>query len=123
MAFVAGTVFIRSARGGSCSKTTAGQQFLGMRRSLSVRIASARRTGTITTMSGPSPPPINLPSGALLGIASIMAIATIGCIFELSSGHPQLGTALTSGILAVCAPGFVFLYYAAIKKGQAESEE
>jgi len=30
---------------------------------------------------------------------------------------------LTTAILTVCVPGFLFLFYAAIKKGQAEERE
>ncbi|AHB88324.1 membrane protein [Thermosynechococcus sp. NK55a] len=43
----------------------------------------------------------------LLG-ACVAAIATVGCIFELSSGEAQLGTVPTTVILLLSAPlGFV----------------
>lgn len=40
-----------------------------------------------------------------------------------TQGKPQYGASLTSAILAVCLPGFIFLFYAAIKKGQSEEQE
>lgn len=64
-----------------------------------------------------------LPAGVLLGASSILAIASVGCLFELGSGHPQYGTGLTAGILAGAGPGFVVLFAQAIKKGRAEAEE
>lgn len=67
--------------------------------------------------------PVNLPSGLLLAVSSVLAIASVGCVFELSSGHPQYGVPLTTGILAFSLPGFLALFYAAIRKGQAEAEE
>eukprot|EP00871_Galdieria_phlegrea_P003051 jgi/Galph1/3747/GphlegSOOS_G2414.1 len=70
----------------------------------------------------PSPkPPINLPSGLLLATSCFLAIATVGSIFELSSGHPQYGSELTTIILTVALPGFLFLFYAAIQKAREHS--
>lgn len=66
-------------------------------------------------------PPINAPSGFLLLSSSVLAIATVGCVFELTGGHPTYGPNLTSAILAVSLPGFLFLFYAAIRKGQQEA--
>lgn len=66
-------------------------------------------------------PPVNLPSSVLLLSSSILAIAAIGCVFELSGGHPSLGSTRTFTILAVSLPGFLFLFYAAIRKGQQEA--
>lgn len=66
-------------------------------------------------------PPINLPSAVLLGTSSLLAIAAVGCVFELTGGHPTLGSSTTSAILAVSLPGFLFLFYAAIRKGQQEA--
>lgn len=71
--------------------------------------------------SPPPPPPINLPSTTLLLTSCVLAIASVGCVFELSSGHPTYGQTLTSAILAVSLPGFLFLFYAAIRKGQQEA--
>ncbi len=67
--------------------------------------------------------PINAPSGVLLAVSSILAIASVGCVFELAGGHPQYGQSLTAGILVVSFPLFLGLFYAAIRKGQAEAEE
>uniref|UniRef100_A0A7S1EUA5 Uncharacterized protein n=1 Tax=Timspurckia oligopyrenoides TaxID=708627 RepID=A0A7S1EUA5_9RHOD len=84
------------------------------------RVASNR----ITMQSSPPPnPPINLPSYVLLLSSSFLAIASIGCIFELASGTPQYGTTTTSAILLFSFPSFAFLFYAALQKGKAESEE
>lgn len=74
------------------------------------------------TMAAEGGAPINLPSGVLLLASSVLAIACVGCVFELSGGHPQYGTPFTAGVLAVSAPAFAFLYYAAIKRGQLEAE-
>jgi hypothetical protein len=63
-----------------------------------------------------------VPSGVLLLISSVLAIASVGCIFELSGGHPQYGNAVTASILAVSLPGFLYLFAAAIRKGQEEAE-
>ncbi|KAJ8903932.1 hypothetical protein NDN08_000463 [Rhodosorus marinus] len=93
---------------------------LALGRSARSRIVVGARSFSMNT--GGSPPPVNLPSSALLGLSSILAIATIGCIFELSSGHPQYGTPITVGILALSAPGFLFFYYAAIKKVKSEQQ-
>lgn len=66
-------------------------------------------------------PPINAPSGLLLLTSSVLAIACVGCVFELSGGHPTYGPTTTAGILAVSLPGFLFLFYSAIRKGQQEA--
>lgn len=66
-------------------------------------------------------PPINAPSVVLLLSSSVLAIASIGCVFELSSGHPTYGSTFTSVVLAISLPSFLFLYYAAIRKGQQEA--
>lgn len=42
---------------------------------------------------------------------------------RVAQGKPQYGATLTSAILALCLPGFLFLFYAAIKKGQSEEQE
>ncbi|EME27153.1 hypothetical protein Gasu_52560 isoform 1 [Galdieria sulphuraria] len=68
-----------------------------------------------------SKPPLNVPSGILLGVSCVLAIAFVGSIFELSSGHPQYGRELTSVILVSSLPSFLFLFYAAIQKGKDES--
>lgn len=66
-------------------------------------------------------PPINAPSGVLLLLSSVLAIAFIGSVFELTGGHPTYGTTFTSGVLVISLPGFLFLFYSAIRKGQQEA--
>lgn len=66
-------------------------------------------------------PPINAPSSVLLLTSSVLAIATIGCMFELGGGHPTYGKGITTGILVASLPGFLFFFYAAIRKGQQEA--
>ncbi|MBP0028047.1 hypothetical protein, partial [Roseofilum sp. Guam] len=43
-------------------------------------------------------------SGLLLALCCIAAIAATGCIFELSSGTPDLGFSTTRIILAIVRP-------------------
>jgi hypothetical protein len=50
----------------------------------------------------------------LLG-ASISAIAAVGSVFELSSGNPELGMAVTGSILAATIPLTVVLFLTAVK--------
>ena len=50
----------------------------------------------------------------LLG-SSISAIAAVGSVFELTSGHPEWGTLVTGGILAVSIPLTAFLFMTAVK--------
>jgi hypothetical protein len=82
----------------------------------------ARRQPTIFACAkGPSKT-LPVPSGVLLLISSVLAIASVGCIFELSGGHPQYGNTITASILVVSLPGFLYLFAAAIRKGQEEAE-
>lgn len=67
--------------------------------------------------------PINLPSGVLLLSSSVLAIASIGCVFELSSGHPTNGVPFTAAVLTFSLPTFLFLFYSAVRKGQLEALE
>ena len=55
-------------------------------------------------------------SALFLGASCVAAIAAVGSIFELSSGEPQLGSLVTSIILAVSVPLGGFLFYAAVKE-------
>ncbi len=55
-----------------------------------------------------------LSSLCLLG-ACISAIAAVGSVFELSSGTPELGVSITSGILAVSIPLCTGLFYIAVR--------
>ncbi len=59
-------------------------------------------------------------SGLLLAIACIAAIATVGSVFELASGTPELGTTFTSAILALSIPVGGFSFYAAVTSANAD---
>lgn len=65
--------------------------------------------------------PINAPSFVLLLTSSVLAIASIGCVFELSGGQPTYGPTVTYAILAFSLPGFLYTFYAAVRKGQQEA--
>ncbi|CAN0125421.1 unnamed protein product [Pylaiella littoralis] len=67
--------------------------------------------------------PIPLPSYLLLVLATVASIAFTGSIFEVTGGHPELGYTATYIIGTLSLPSFIFLFYAAIKKGKAEVEE
>ncbi|NJL39339.1 MAG: hypothetical protein HC840_15245 [Leptolyngbyaceae cyanobacterium RM2_2_4] len=58
-------------------------------------------------------------SSLFLGGSCVAAIAAVGSIFELSSGTPQLGTLLTSIILALSIPAVGLLFYAAVRDARA----
>ncbi|MBD1871434.1 hypothetical protein H6F88_14670 [Oculatella sp. FACHB-28] len=58
-------------------------------------------------------------SSVFLGGSCVAAIAAVGSIFELSSGTPQLGTLLTSIILALSTPAVGLLFYAAVRDARA----
>ena len=53
----------------------------------------------------------------LLG-ASISAIAAVGSVFELSSGAPELGIAVTGSILAAAIPLTVVFFITAVKNSR-----
>jgi hypothetical protein len=44
-------------------------------------------------------------------------------VFELTGGNPQYGSAVTAAIAAVSIPLCLFLFYASVKKAQAETDE
>ena len=46
-----------------------------------------------------------------------------GSIFDLIAGAPKLGFGITASIALVGFPSFIFLFYAALLKGAAETEE
>jgi hypothetical protein len=51
-------------------------------------------------------------------------IIDIGSLFELGNVNgPALGFAPTAALAALCLPAAIFLFYAAILKGQAETEQ
>ena len=58
-------------------------------------------------------------SGVLLGGSCVAAIAAVGSIFELSSGHPQLGSLTTGVILVLTVPLTVIFFYAAVQDARA----
>jgi hypothetical protein len=58
-------------------------------------------------------------SGLLLAGSCVAAIAAVGCIFELSSGQPQLGGTITGIILALAVPFTGVFFYAAVKDARA----
>ena len=54
-------------------------------------------------------------SGLFLGGCCISAIASVGSIFELASGTPDLGSLNTSIILVLSVPLTVFCFFAAVR--------
>mmetsp|Transcript_1429 Transcript_1429/g.3226 ORF Transcript_1429/g.3226 Transcript_1429/m.3226 type:complete len:172 (-) Transcript_1429:474-989(-) len=67
--------------------------------------------------------PINLPSPILLSSSMVLAIAATGSFFELFGPNPKFGFGPTAAIAAIGLPSCLFLFYAAILKGMAETEE
>lgn len=57
-------------------------------------------------------------SGLFLAIACIAAIAAVGSVFELTSGDPDLGSTVTTAILAICIPVTGASFFAAIKSAR-----
>ncbi|WP_287129345.1 hypothetical protein [Candidatus Cyanaurora vandensis] len=53
-----------------------------------------------------------------LGGACIMAIAAVGCVFELAFGNPKFGTIATVLIFLVSSPATVYLFGTAVKEGR-----
>ena len=58
-------------------------------------------------------------SGIFLLGSCIAAIAAVGCIFELSSGQPELGQSLTTGIFVGSLPLTGLLFWAAVQDTRA----
>ncbi|XFA72807.1 hypothetical protein RYO59_001037 [Thermosynechococcaceae cyanobacterium Okahandja] len=50
--------------------------------------------------------------------ACVAAIATVGCLFELSSGEAQLGAPLTTGILVLSVPLGLGCFVTAVRLGR-----
>ncbi|BBD56433.1 MULTISPECIES: hypothetical protein [Planktothrix] len=66
---------------------------------------------------------VGTPKSMVLLLGScIAAIASVGSVFELSSGNPELGSLTTSVILALSIPLSVFLFFAAVKDAQMNQE-
>ncbi len=61
-------------------------------------------------------------SQLLLGLSIIAAIAFVGCIFELSSGSPQLGSIPTWVILVASLPLTVACFLASVKLAKASMD-
>jgi hypothetical protein len=60
-------------------------------------------------------------SGFCLLGSCISAIAAVGCVFELSSGDPQLGATVTTAILIFAVPLTAIFLYAAVRDANANS--
>jgi hypothetical protein len=58
-------------------------------------------------------------SGVFLLGSCIAAIAAVGCVFELSSGTPDLGTTVTSLILAASIPLTGLFFWVAVQDARA----
>jgi hypothetical protein len=58
-------------------------------------------------------------SGVLLALSCIAAIASVGCVFELSSGDPTYGMTTTVGILTFSLPFGVWSFVEAAKAAKA----
>lgn len=61
-------------------------------------------------------------SGVFLLGSCITAIASVGSIFELSSGMPELGNLTTSVILAASIPLTIVLFWAAVQDTRANQK-
>jgi hypothetical protein len=58
-------------------------------------------------------------SGVLLLLSCVAAIAGVGCVFEISSGEPDLGNTTTGLILAASIPLTALFFWAAVKDTRA----
>jgi len=58
-------------------------------------------------------------SGVLLLLSCIAEIAGVGCVFEISSGEPDLGNTTTGLILAASIPLTALFFWAAVKDTRA----
>ena len=61
-------------------------------------------------------------SGFCLLGACVCAIAAVGSVFELSSGTPELGATITSGILVISIPLCTGLFYVAVRSSNKASK-
>jgi len=57
-----------------------------------------------------------------LGLSIVAAIAFVGCIFELSSGEPELGKIPTLMILGASLPLSIFSFFQAVKLARASND-
>jgi len=60
-------------------------------------------------------------SSILLLVSCISAIASVGSIFELTSGTPELGQNITSLILGFCIPLTIVSFIFAVKDARANN--
>ncbi|AFY53663.1 hypothetical protein Riv7116_1089 [Rivularia sp. PCC 7116] len=58
-------------------------------------------------------------SGLFLLGSCIAAIAAVGCVFEISSGQPDLGMQNTSIILGISIPLTALFFFAAVRDARA----
>ncbi|HEY9827099.1 MAG TPA: hypothetical protein V6D19_16800 [Stenomitos sp.] len=61
-------------------------------------------------------------SGLLLGVSCVAFIAAVGCVFELSSGTPTLGSMATNLILVCSVPLGVYSFVVAAREAKAHQE-
>ncbi len=61
-------------------------------------------------------------SGILLLLCCVFAIAAVGCVFELSSGEPDLGVLNTGLILAASIPLTIISFVIAVQDTRANQE-
>ncbi len=66
---------------------------------------------------------MTLKSGLFLAGACITAIAAVGCVFEISSGKPDLGMTTTGAILAATIPLTVLFFSVAVRDAKANMNE
>ena len=67
--------------------------------------------------------PMDAPSSVLLLASNVRAIASVGCVFELSGGKPTYEPTVTVSILYFSFPVFLFLFYTVIRKRQKDALE
>jgi hypothetical protein len=58
-------------------------------------------------------------SGILLLLSCISAIAAVGCVFELTSGTPDLGSSTTILILIITIPLTAIFFWTAVMDARA----
>jgi len=61
-------------------------------------------------------------SGVLLAGSCLAAIASVGSVFELSSGQPDWGVGPTRLILGICVPLVFICFYAAVRDARANQQ-
>ncbi|MDX2273596.1 MAG: hypothetical protein NW237_16820 [Cyanobacteriota bacterium] len=64
----------------------------------------------------------NLKSNLFLAGSCLSAIAAVGSVFELTSGSPDYGVALTTGILLLTAPLTIWFFKVAVNAARADQK-